>query len=78
MDAWEKWITIRFKPHQSTNLRKWMFSQQLFFESSLLLNVLRGIQVGPQTSSDDLCLPFPIYPSYMGWRHEDPYVICIP
>ena len=73
MDALEKWIIIRFTPLQTTTLPKWMFSQRLLFKSSLLLNGLRGIQVGPQTNSDNFCLPFPIYPSSMGWRHEDPY-----
>ena len=38
MDAWEKWMIIRFTPHQTTTRSKWMFFQKLFCISSLLQN----------------------------------------
>ena len=44
-------------PHQIT-IQKWMFFQQLFLKSSLLLNGSCGIRVSPSKSSDNLCLLF--------------------
>ena len=55
MDASEKWIIIWFTPNQTLTLPIWMFFQELFFKSSLLVNGQCGIQVRP-SSSNDFCL----------------------
>ena len=52
-------------PYQTPTHPKWMFSQKLLFKSSFLLNGYCGIQVCPPNNSDDICLLFCIYPSYM-------------
>ena len=57
MDALKKWMIIRFTPHQTTTLPKWMFSQKPFFKSTLLLNGYCGIQVYvPQTTAATFAL----------------------
>ena len=38
MGALEKWMIIRYTPHQTTTLTKWMFLQKNFFKSSWPLN----------------------------------------
>ena len=65
-------MIIRFIPHQTTTLPKWMFCQKLFFKSTLLLIGYCGIHVcmSAPTSSDDLCLLFCIYPSSHGWSMQ--------
>ena len=40
MDDLKIWIISRFTPHHKTTLPKWLFSQKLFFKSTLLLNVV--------------------------------------
>ena len=40
MDDLKKWIISRFTPHHTTTLPKGLFSQKLFFKSTLLLNVV--------------------------------------
>ena len=59
---WKR-IIIKFTPYQTTTLTKLMFSQKPLFKSSLLLNCQCGIQVRALTNSDDICLPFCLYPS---------------
>ena len=56
MDGSEKWMTRPSGVHtlyQTTTIPKWMFSQKLFFKSSLLL-----YKFCSPTSSDDLCFLF--------------------
>ena len=74
MDALKKWMISWFTQHQTITYPKWLFSQKLFFKSSLLLNEFCSIQT-PQTSSDDLCLLFCIYPSSMADKLQVLYVI---
>ena len=58
MDDLEKWMIIRFTPHQTNTFPKWMSFLKHFLKSSLPLNLLCSIQVRPATISDDLYLPF--------------------
>ena len=48
MDAWENWIILRFTPHQTTTLPKWIFFQKAFFQIILVGNWLGR---HPRTSS---------------------------
>ena len=55
---WNKWMIIQFKPYQTTNLQKWMFSPKLFFKSSMVSAAFKYV-------SDDLRLLFCLNPSSM-------------
>ena len=62
MDALKNWLIIHFTPYeyQTTTLQKWMFSQNILFRSSLLLNGLCGIQVPTSTKEQQRPLPSPL------------------
>ena len=61
MNAFKKWIFIRFTRYQNTPLPKWMFSQKLYFKSSLLLNGQCGIQVHLSPKQQRRPLPSLLY-----------------
>ena len=64
MDALETstWMIIRFTPHQTTILPKWMFSKKTSVQVILAAKWLVHV---PPNCSNDLCLPFCIYPFSM-------------
>ena len=64
MDALKKMLITT--PNQHPSSQSGMFSQKLFFKSSLLPN--EAFKFVPPSSSDDLCLLFCIYPSMMYGR----------
>ena len=61
MDASEQWNDLPVYTIPNHHHPKWMFFENIFFKSSLLLNGYCGIQVHPPTSNDELCLLFCIH-----------------
>ena len=62
MDALEKWMIIQFTPHQTNTLPKWIFFNKTFLKIILAAKWIERHSSPSPTSSDDLCIPFCIYP----------------
>ena len=66
MDAFKQLLIIQFTPHRTITYPPKMYVlSKAFLQSSLLLNGWCSIQIRPTNSSDNLCLLFCIYSSFI-------------